>query len=248
MVRYTHRGGTYYSIDRITGDRESLHTKDKTEAQELMTAKNESARESAFNLQKARIYMSVSDPEVASRTWSDAIAGAIDSKPEDSENRLRWERAGKDKALDRIEGKVLLETRAEDLLAVMKAGTVSTNVFLRRLHNFCIGMNWLPWPILPKKLWPKVKYKSKRAITFGEHCRIVARKNNEELRGVGNPWCDTPLVSLRLGGAGPQGRLTARSSPDGSSKRWVLRPSASGTAATTASPVESSRGNERQPV
>lgn len=27
----------------------------------------------------------------------------------------------------------------------MQAGTVSTNVFLRRLHNFCVEMNWLPY-------------------------------------------------------------------------------------------------------
>jgi release factor H-coupled RctB family protein len=40
--------------------------------------------------------------------------------------------------------------------------------------------------------------------------------------------------------AGPW--LTARSSPDGSPKCWVLRSSASGPAATTASAVESSRG------
>ena len=47
---------------------------------------------------------------------------------------------------------MILETRAEELLNVLNEGTVSTNVFLRRLHNFCIGMGWLPWPILAKKL------------------------------------------------------------------------------------------------
>jgi len=31
-------------------------------------------------------------------------------------------------------------------------GTVSTNVYLRRLHNFCVDMNWLPWPLVPKLL------------------------------------------------------------------------------------------------
>jgi integrase len=43
-------------------------------------------------------------------------------------------------------------------------------------------MNWLPWPILPKKQWPKVRYKDKRAITLEEHQRIVEREANPERR------------------------------------------------------------------
>jgi len=64
----------------------------------------------------------------------------------------------------------------------MEDGTVSTNVFLRRLHNFCLGMNWLPSPILAKRLWPKVKYKPKRAITWVEHRKILARETNPDRR------------------------------------------------------------------
>jgi hypothetical protein len=48
---------------------------------------------------------------------------------------------------------VILETQTEHLFACLKAGTVSTNVQLRKLHNFCISMNWLPWPLIPKRLW-----------------------------------------------------------------------------------------------
>jgi integrase len=66
------------------------------------------------------------------------------------------------------------------LLKVASAPTVSTNVFLRRLHNFCIGMNWLPWPILPPKLWPKIKYGKKRGIKYEEHQKIIARERNPE--------------------------------------------------------------------
>ena len=62
----------------------------------------------------------------------------------------------------------------------MKAGTVSTNVFLRRLHNFCVDMNWLPWPLIPKRQWPAVKFKEKRAITLEEHQKIIAAEVNPE--------------------------------------------------------------------
>lgn len=181
-VKYNHRGGTFYCVDRVTGQRESLNTKDKERADELLAAKNEAARDSSFNLQKARIYINASDPAVRTRTWQTALDAAIDSKPEGSENRHRWETAAKDEALDRLRKLPLIQTEPEDLLKAVKDGTVSTNVFLRRLHNFCLGMGWLPSPILPKNLWPKVKHKSKRAITLEEHQKIVAREQNEERR------------------------------------------------------------------
>lgn len=182
LVKIGRRGGTYYIVNKATGERDSLETKDKTEAIELLVAKNEAHREAAFNLQKARVYLAASDPGVSTRTWLMALEALIDSKPKDSENRHRWQTFSKDEALEPLLGKIILETRAECLMEVLKAGTVSTNVFLRRLHNFCIGMNWLPWPILPKKLWPPVKYKKKRAITFEEHQKIIAREGNVERR------------------------------------------------------------------
>jgi integrase len=43
-------------------------------------------------------------------------------------------------------------------------------------------MNWLPWPILPSKLWPKIKFKKKRAIKHEEHIKIIAREKNPERR------------------------------------------------------------------
>ena len=112
-----------------------------------------------------------------------ALGGVIASKPEKSENRARWETFAKDEALKSILDIVLLETRAERLLAVALAPTVSTNVFLRRLHNFCIGLGWLPCPILPPKLWPRVKYGKKRAVKCEEHQKIVARERNPERQG-----------------------------------------------------------------
>ncbi len=51
---------------------------------------------------------------------------------------------------------------------------------LRRIHNFALDMNWLPWPVLPKKRWPAVNFKKKRAITWEEHGRIVERETNPE--------------------------------------------------------------------
>src|SRR5581483_4838792 len=59
-------------------------------------------------------------------------------------------------------------------------GTVSTNVFLRRVHNFALDMGWLPWPVVVKRQWPAIEFKEKRAITLEEHCRIIGREQNPE--------------------------------------------------------------------
>lgn len=65
---------------------------------------------------------------------------------------------------------------------MLKVGTISTNVFLRRAHNFAVGMHWLPWPVLPKLHWPALTHKEKRDITRAEHQAIIDRERNSELR------------------------------------------------------------------
>jgi hypothetical protein len=56
---------------------------------------------------------------------------------------LAQEYADEDKAFDPIRNRVLIETQPEHLLAVLRAGTVSTNAFLRKIHNFAVDLNWL---------------------------------------------------------------------------------------------------------
>jgi integrase len=96
--------------------------------------------------------------------------------------RHRWETAIKDKAFDSIRNRVILETTADQFLRVLENGTVSTNVYLRRLHNFALDMNWLPWPVVPKRQWPSVSYAEKRAVTLAEHNAIIASEQNPERR------------------------------------------------------------------
>jgi integrase len=43
-------------------------------------------------------------------------------------------------------------------------------------------MHWLPWPVLPKPNWPRVRHREKRAITFEEHQKIIARELNPATR------------------------------------------------------------------
>ena len=94
----------------------------------------------------------------------------------------RHHTAMKDEAFGLIRGLPILETNAAHFLKVLEAGSVATNVFLRRIHNFALDMNWLPWPILAKKQWPKLRFKEKRAVTATEHQAIITREQNPEHR------------------------------------------------------------------
>ena len=170
--------GTYYCEDLRTGKQESLKTRDKEQAYRLVAAKNETEDAPAFSLHLARVYWKAGDPAAAKRTWQEVMDQIPRLKK--GNTRDRWLTAIKDKAFDAIRNLVVLETHAEHFLGVLENGSVCTNIFLRRIHNFALDMNWLPWPVLPKKRWPVIRFKEKRGITLEEHQTIVAREQNPE--------------------------------------------------------------------
>jgi integrase len=172
------QGGRYYVHDSVTGKQDSLGTSDRTVAVRLFHSRNEAEQQPAVNLQIARAYLAASDKEIATRNWQFVMDEMVKLKKGDTQHR--WQTAIKDKAFDLIRHLPLLETRPEHFLRVLETGKVSTNVYLRRLHNFALDMTWLPWPVLPKKRWPVVEFKDKRAITLAEHLAVVARENNPE--------------------------------------------------------------------
>jgi integrase len=172
--------GIFFLEDRFSKKQESLKTRDRTEASRLLSARNEAQQNPAINLQIARAYLMASDPLVAKRTWDDVMEAMI--KLKQGPTRERYERARKEKPMERIRQVRLIETQAEHFLAAVEAGTVSTNVHLRKLHNFALDMNWLPTPVIPRRQWPEVVFKEKRAITRDEHERIVANESNQERR------------------------------------------------------------------
>ena len=178
LIHRGERGGLFYCVDSETGLRSSLKTKDRDAAEQIIFAKNQALRQPALNMQIAKAYLAGTDTGVDSRTWQQAIEALISTKS--GPNKDRWSRVPKDAALGPLLPQVIIETKAEVLLKALQVGCVSTNVFLRRLHNFCVDMNWLPWPIVPKRQWPIVRYKEKRAITSDEHQRIIAAEVNPE--------------------------------------------------------------------
>jgi integrase len=192
QYRLFRRADIYYVHNNLTGKQESLRTKDRVEAHRLFHAKNEAYRQPQVNLQIARAYLAAGDPELLKRTWRNVMEAA--AKTKQGPTLLRWTNAMAEEPFDLIRDVPVLETRAEHLLEVLSKGTVSTNVFLRRLHNFALDMSWLPWPIMPRKRWPKIEFKDKRAITFSEHQRILASEENPD-------WRDYYELLWHLGGS-----------------------------------------------
>src|SRR5688572_28902874 len=170
------RSRTYYCVDRKTRERFSLKTKDREAAIRLLNAKNEAAQQPQLNLQIVRAYLAASDPKMLSRTWDDALHEIIRLKT--GPTKERWIQAAEDKAFSTIKPLTILETRAEHFMRVLGNGKVATNAFLRKLHNFALDAGFLAWQILPRKHWPKLKFKEKRAITWDEHLKIIDREGN----------------------------------------------------------------------
>jgi len=189
---YRRNGGVYYIHDSQSGKQESLGTRDRREATALFSARLHAHRQPHLTLQLARTHLTATDPMVAKRTWQDVMSACTNIKS--GKTRARYERATEEKVFDSIRPLRLIETQAEHLLRVLESGSVSTNSFLRRFHNFAVGMTWLPWPVLPKELWPPVRYGQKRAITREEHQIIVQKEKNDELRAFYE-------VTWHLGGA-----------------------------------------------
>src|SRR5271170_3631650 len=174
LIHRNGRGGMFYCVDAQTGKRTSLNTSNEDDARQLIEIKNRAVHQPEMNLRIAQVYLQHCDTALMTRTWQHVMEQIKSVKT--GATQLRWEIAIKDDAYDLIRHRKLLETNSEHFLEVLKKGTVSTNVYLRRVHNYAVGMQWLPWPVLPRLLWPKVEHKEKRAITFEEHQKIIERE------------------------------------------------------------------------
>ena len=170
----------WYAFDTVTGNSVSLKTRVKTEAVQKVNAMNEIERQPSISLGLAKVYLNATDPKLATRTWQEVMEHIV-AKKED-ETRRRWDTAIKDKNFDCLRELRVVETRPEHFDRALADGKVSTNVYLRRIHNHALGMEWLLKSVIPRLQWPKPVFKAKRAITAGEHAAIVARERNAERR------------------------------------------------------------------
>jgi integrase len=172
--------GMWYAFDNATGNSVSLKTRVRTEAEKKVNAMNETERVPSISLGLARVYLNATDPKLATRTWQDVMNDIVAKKKD--ETRRRWETAIKDANFDCIRRLRVAETRPEHFDRALADGKVSTNVYLRRIHNHALGMEWLLKSVIPRLQWPRPVFKEKRAITAEEHAAIIGRELNAERR------------------------------------------------------------------
>ena len=179
-TKYTmfRRGDVFYIQDTATGKQTSLRTKDETEARSLLNARNEAMRQPVLNLHLARAYLTASDPAFVERTWQ-TVMEQLQARGKDS-SRERYENVFKSSAFDGLRNKKLMETTADDFLAVFKDCKVSIVYFLKRLHNFALSLGWIAIPIVAPYLWPKYEPKDRRGITLDEHQSVLAKEKHAE--------------------------------------------------------------------
>lgn len=183
MYARADRGGTFYWEDAENGRQGSLKTKDRSQAAKLLAAKNETDRQPNLNRELGRVYMKAADPALTTRTWQQVIDAYCNRAHLRETSRERPRRAYAGKQFDPIRDVVLTETSTDLLLGVVeKARNASTQHYLRRLHNYAVGLGWLPWQVVPHRLWPPQRSKKRRAITEAEHREIIATESNQEHR------------------------------------------------------------------
>ena len=86
------------------------------------------------------------------------------------------------KAFDSIRSKPLVQTTAEDLLEIVHNNGNSVAHYLRTPSQPRLRHRGLAWPILAKRVWPKIRSKHRRAVTAQEHAEIIASEKNPEKR------------------------------------------------------------------
>lgn len=194
------RGKTFYVEDPISGRQTSLGTNDKAEAERLRAAKESAEAQPHANLAIGKAYLSAHDPELVRRTWRAVMNDFVQRGQPHTHQRKR--RAMRSAPFRAIADRKLVDTTAVDFLKVLAAGGSSTNLFLRCLHNLALGMGWLTGPVIPPKLWPVSKSRSKRGITLAEHQKLVASEQNDERRHyyellweIGAAQTDTSLLT-----------------------------------------------------
>ena len=170
------RAGIYYLHDSETGQRESLQTRSKREAERIRGARNQVSECPQIGQALAKAYLCAQDPQLLDRTWENVMEQfGTRGKPQTQAWRRRVMRG---KAFDRIRHKTLLGTTASDLLEVLQAGGVLVRSYLRCLHNLALGLGWLPMAVLASKLWPPVETKPKRGITWEERKALARARPN----------------------------------------------------------------------
>jgi hypothetical protein len=103
------RGKVFYCEDLATGRQTSLKTRDETEAQRIIQARNDAVKLPQMNLVMAKTYLSAQDPKMITRTWADVMERFCDRSNDNT--RMRHERVVRTKPMLLLKPKRSLRRR-----------------------------------------------------------------------------------------------------------------------------------------
>jgi len=170
----------FYALDSATGVRTSLRTTRREDAEKILQARNQATTNSGLGMALAKAYLSACHGGLGERTWQQVMDDFCNrGQPQTQTFRKRKVRR---EPFNLIRSKTLIETTADDFMLVLKVGGVMDHAILRSLHNLALGMGWLPWPVLPARLWPQIRSQPKRGVTRSEHEQIIRAEMNLERR------------------------------------------------------------------
>ena len=66
-------GGNFYTRDKVTGRSESFGTSDRTQAKQLLAARNQAAAQPQLNRTMAKAFLSAKSSDLLTRTWADVM-------------------------------------------------------------------------------------------------------------------------------------------------------------------------------
>jgi hypothetical protein len=105
----------FYCEDTSTGQQTSLCTKDRIEARTPLHSKNEAFRQPLLNLQIARAYWAVADPQIGHRSWQQVMDEMAQTKT--GPTRRRHDQAMKEAPFDAILRSLRLSVRDDHTLS-----------------------------------------------------------------------------------------------------------------------------------
>jgi len=178
LIRRTH--GVYFSHNKITGQRQSLRTRDKRQAVELLNALNANDADRQHCEELAQIYQRKAGRTISKKAWQEAMEECANTAGKAESTRERHRQAFKGKDFKPLLAMPIHSTHADHFRQVLKSGKPSVAKYLRKLQGFAIAQGWLTIPLLPSNALRVVKLKEKRAIKKEEYLRISEAETNPE--------------------------------------------------------------------
>jgi len=182
LKRRKDRGGQYAIVDKATGKSKLTGTADRHQAEEQARIKYGLTDDTnaAFHKKMAEAHLAKCNSEWLTITW-DMIAKRMISGPrgkcggEKRESTVRTLESNWNNAIwNELRHKRAIDTVASDFMRATRDVGVAMTCFGKRLHNYAIDHQLIPYQIIGAEMWMKHERNPRsRAVSEEEHLKIL---------------------------------------------------------------------------